>query len=75
MGDDEDEVEGEFDESTNAVRQAWIRHSAGKKLDDSETLTIDNKNGFALYEDSQDDAPARTLRSTSGATGASGRRP
>ena len=46
----EDEEEWEMDESTNAVKQAWIRHREGKALDAGETLTIDQKNGFVLYE-------------------------
>lgn len=46
----EDELEGESDESFNAIKQAWIRHRNGTPQDDHETLTIDDKNGFVLYE-------------------------
>ena len=46
----EDELEGESDESFNAIKQAWIRHRNGTPQDEHETLTIDDKNGFVLYE-------------------------
>lgn len=38
------------DESFNAVQQAWNNKRAGKSLRAGETLTIDAKNGFVLYE-------------------------
>ena len=47
---EDEEEEWEMDESTNAVKQAWIRHREGKALDAGETLSIDQKNGFVLYE-------------------------
>ena len=46
----EDELEGESDESFNAIKQAWIRHREGTPQDEHVTLTIDDKNGFVLYE-------------------------
>ena len=46
----EDELEGEADESFNAIKQAWIRHREGTPQDEHETLSIDEKNGFVLYE-------------------------
>ena len=46
----EDELEGETDESFNAIKQAWIRHREGTPQDEHETLSIDEKNGFVLYE-------------------------
>ena len=46
----EDELEGEADESFNAIKQAWIRHREGLPQEENETLTIDEKNGFVLYE-------------------------
>ena len=38
------------DESFNAVQQAWNNHLKGKKLMANETLNVDEKNGFVLYE-------------------------
>lgn len=46
----EDELEGEADESFNAIKQAWIHHREGTPQDEHVTLTIDDKNGFVLYE-------------------------
>ena len=46
----EDELEGEADESFNAIKQAWIRHREGLPQEENETLTVDEKNGFVLYE-------------------------
>lgn len=46
----EDELEGEADESFNAIKQAWIHHREGTPQDEYVTLTIDDKNGFVLYE-------------------------
>ena len=43
------------DESFNAVKQAWNIKRAGKALRKSETLTIDEKNGFVLYENKIDE--------------------
>ena len=48
--DGEEELEGEADESFNAVKQAWIRHREGLPQEENEKLTIDEKNGFVLYE-------------------------
>lgn len=52
--EDPDEEEC-FDEATNAIKQAWIRHRDGKPQEDGVTLTIDQKNGFVLYESREDD--------------------
>ena len=48
--DGEEELEGEADESFNAIKQAWIHHREGTPQDEYVTLTIDDKNGFVLYE-------------------------
>ena len=50
MNDDEYMEEGETDESFNAIYGAWERYREGKKLDEDESLVIDQKNGFVLYE-------------------------
>lgn len=50
----EDEEEGYADESFNAVQQAWIRHRQGLPQDEGVTLTIDDTNGFVLYENRHD---------------------
>lgn len=46
----EDELEGEADESFNAIKQAWIHHRNGTPQDEYVTLSVDDKNGFVLYE-------------------------
>ena len=38
------------DESFNAVQQAWNKHIKGKKLSSNETISVDQKNGFVVYE-------------------------
>ena len=43
------------DESFNAVKQAWNNKRAGKVLEKWETLIIDEKNGFVLYESKLDE--------------------
>ena len=48
--DGEEELEGEADESFNAIKQAWIHQREGTPQDEHVTLTIDDKNGFVLYE-------------------------
>ena len=48
--DGEEELEGEADESFNAIKQAWIHHREGTPQDEHVTLNIDDKNGFVLYE-------------------------
>lgn len=45
--DDEDDC---IDESTNAFKQAWIKHRNGEPQEEGETLTVDEKNGYVLYE-------------------------
>ena len=47
---DNDDEEDCLDESFNAVKQTWIQHSNGLPLDEGETLTVDKKNGYVLYE-------------------------
>ena len=42
--------DGECDESTNAVRNAWERYQKGIKQPESNTFTLDVKNGYAVYE-------------------------
>ena len=51
----EDELEGEADESFNAVKHAWNRHLEGVRQEEGVTLTIDEKNGFVLYESRMDE--------------------
>ena len=46
----EDEEEGYADESFNAFKQAWTKHRESLPLEEGETLTIDQKNGFVLFE-------------------------
>ena len=48
--DEDDELECEMDESTNAFKQAWINYRNGVALNEGETLTVDQRNGFVLYE-------------------------
>ena len=38
------------DESSRAIKLAWINQRDGVQLNEGETLTIDEKNGFVLYE-------------------------
>jgi len=42
--------EADFDESANALKQAMIRHQKGIAQEKGVTLTIDEKNGYILYE-------------------------
>lgn len=46
----DDDEEDCCSESSNALRQAWTAHRKGAKLSKGETLTIDEKNGYAVYE-------------------------
>ena len=48
------EEEGENDESFNAFRQAWYLHRDGKPQDPGETFTVDQKNGYILYQIKRD---------------------
>ena len=45
-----DEEEDVLDESRNAAKQAWIDYRKGIPLDEGETITVDQKNGYAVYE-------------------------
>lgn len=47
---DEDDEECEVDESSNAFNQAWLRYSQGLPQEEGNTLTVDQKNGFVVYE-------------------------
>ena len=47
---DEDDEECEVDESSNAFNQAWLRYSQGLPQEEGNTLTVDQRNGFVLYE-------------------------
>lgn len=47
---DDDEEEDCVDESFNAIRAAWDTHSKGLPQEEGVTLTIDQKNGFVVYE-------------------------
>jgi hypothetical protein len=53
--DSDDEEEGCADESANAVRQALMRYREGTPQPEGQTLTVDRKNGFVLYESRYDD--------------------
>ena len=48
--DDVDEDEDCADESFNAIRHAWVQHMEGLPQEEGVTLTIDQKNGFVVYE-------------------------
>lgn len=47
--------DGCIDESTNAFKQAWIRHRKGAPQTEGDKLTIDKKNGYVLYESRYDE--------------------
>ena len=44
---EEDDV---LDESTNAAKQAWTKYRKGLPLDEGDKITVDQKNGYAVYE-------------------------
>lgn len=46
----EEEEEDCVDESFNAVQHAWEKHLKGLPQNEGVTLTVDQKNGFVLYE-------------------------
>ena len=46
----DNDLEGEIDESENAFKQAWIRYRKGQAQPKGTTLTVDQKNGFILFE-------------------------
>ncbi|MCR5560937.1 MAG: hypothetical protein K6F58_03865 [Bacteroidales bacterium] len=52
---DEEEEEGYFNESIGAVKNAMSLQRANKALGAGETLSIDQRNGFVLYEWKGDD--------------------
>ena len=39
-----------LDESTNAAKQAWIKYRKNIPLDEGDVITVDKKNGYAVYE-------------------------
>ncbi len=45
--DEEDDV---LDESTNAAKTAWTQYRKGLPLDEGDKITVDQKNGYAVYE-------------------------
>ena len=55
----DEEEEGCMDESTGAVREAWNRYRKGLPQEAGVTLSIDQKNGFVLYESSFDNSLLR----------------
>ena len=50
-----DDQEEDFDEPKNALVDAWKRHQQGLPQEENVTLTIDQKNGFVLYESKRDE--------------------
>lgn len=55
-------VEGEdlwVDEATNAVKEAWKRYQKGIPQPEGVTLSIDQKNGFVVYESKYQDDVVR----------------
>ena len=57
--DEDEELEGEMDESTNAFKHAWINYHNGVALEENETLSVDQRNGFVLYESVYEDSKLR----------------
>ena len=49
-----DEEEDVLDESTNAAKYAWTQYRKGLPMDEGDKITVDQKNGYAVYE-SRDD--------------------
>ena len=39
-----------LDEARNAAKYAWIQHRKGLPQDEGDKLTVDEKNGYAVYE-------------------------
>ena len=50
LSSDNGDDDGCVDESFNAMKQVWIQHRKGLPLDEGETLTVDDKNGYICYE-------------------------
>ena len=48
--DDVDEEEAECDESFNAIKQVWNQHRKRLPLQEDETLTVDERNGYVCYD-------------------------
>ena len=46
----DDEEDCDMDESFNAIQQAWHHHLKSLPLREGETLTVDQKNGYIVYE-------------------------
>ena len=53
---DEDDC---IDEASNSVKQAFIRNEQGLPQEEGVTITVDEKNGFLLYESRYDDYLSR----------------
>lgn len=47
---DDEELEGEMDESFNAIRNTWLRYRKGLPQNEGDSITLDQKNGFICYE-------------------------
>ena len=45
--DEEDDV---LDESKNAAKSAWTQYRKGLPLDEGDKITVDQKNGYVVYE-------------------------
>lgn len=59
MTENDDDEDADMDESMNALKQAWIRNRDGMPQEEGVTLSIDQKNGFVLYESRQDESLLR----------------
>lgn len=49
--DEEDDV---LDEARNAMKHVWNKHLKGEPLEEGQTLTVDQKNGYICYEHKDD---------------------
>ena len=57
---DEDAEDIDYiNESIRAMKQAWIRNRDGIPQEEGDTLTIDQKNGFVLYESRHEESLLR----------------
>ncbi len=52
---DNDDEDAEVDESFNAVKSAWVNHRKGLPQSEGGKLTVDEKNGYVLYEFTYDE--------------------
>lgn len=51
----DEEEEDVTDESFNSFAQNWTQYIKGRPLDEGNTITVDLRNGFVLYESKYDD--------------------